>query len=143
MLPARGRFVLLMHLVGEKSDRPDHWDLMLENGPTLFTLELQTLPVPNRGYWCLRLPDHRHYYLEYEGELSDGRGSVKRIAAGFYSSTHTSTTCDIVLHSEKIEAELRIVLNQGKVPPVGSQAWMQILDLEEPAIGRDGHFPGN
>lgn len=29
-----------------------------------------------------RLPDHRVIYLDYEGAISDGRGSVSRLASG-------------------------------------------------------------
>lgn len=32
------------------------------------------------------LAPHRRAYLEYEGEVSGGRGSVRRVAAGLYQS---------------------------------------------------------
>ncbi|MEL6109882.1 MAG: hypothetical protein AAFU85_28055 [Planctomycetota bacterium] len=34
---------------------------------------------------AMRLPNHRRRYLHFEGELSDGRGSVRRVALGEYS----------------------------------------------------------
>ena len=35
-----------------------------------------------RAYGRHAAEDHRRAYLEYEGELSDGRGRVDRVAAG-------------------------------------------------------------
>lgn len=35
---------------------------------------------------ALRLPDHRAMYLEYEGPISEGRGSVRRLDAGTFET---------------------------------------------------------
>lgn len=34
---------------------------------------------------CKQLDDHRRVYLDYEGEISGGRGAVKRIAVGVWT----------------------------------------------------------
>ena len=74
------RFVILEH------DHPFlHWDLLLEDGATLKSWRLLQPITP--GVWidAEPLPDHRAHYLDYEGPVSGGRGSVKRIADGRYS----------------------------------------------------------
>lgn len=38
---------------------------------------------PGESLAATRLTDHRHAYLEYEGEVSGGRGRVKRVSSGF------------------------------------------------------------
>ena len=37
---------------------------------------------PREGMRAERMGDHRRAYLEYEGEVSGGRGEVKRVAEG-------------------------------------------------------------
>jgi hypothetical protein len=76
------RFVILEH------DHPIlHWDLMLESGSVLRTWRL-TAP-PAAGELCAAEPlgDHRLAYLDYEGPVSGGRGSVKRWDSGSYECT--------------------------------------------------------
>ena len=75
------RFVVLEH------DHPDvHWDLMLESEETLATWSLPPMALPIGEFQCpaKRLPDHRKRYLDYEGPVSDGRGTVRRIDAGTF-----------------------------------------------------------
>lgn len=76
---ARLRYVVLRH---EGVD-PPHFDLMFE------TAEGSALATWRAEHWPLRqhlplvhLPDHRPSYLTYEGELSNNRGWVRRVAAG-------------------------------------------------------------
>ena len=75
------QFVVLHHTgYGEP-----HFDVMLElepGGPLttwrspVWPLEHQTALTP--------LAEHRREYLTYEGEVSNGRGEVKRVASGDY-----------------------------------------------------------
>ncbi|MCH7719640.1 MAG: hypothetical protein IH988_01435 [Planctomycetes bacterium] len=74
------RFVILHHSL----DRGEHWDLMLEHRGKLATWQLDRrpqapadLPLPAR-----RLADHRSAYLTYQGEISRGRGRVRRVDEG-------------------------------------------------------------
>jgi hypothetical protein len=76
------RFALLRHDVkpGET-----HWDLVVEGAPEgkLFTWRLAgELPAAGASVAAERSFDHRAVYLEYEGEISGGRGSVRRLASG-------------------------------------------------------------
>lgn len=65
---------------------PEHYDLMvlLPGAEKLLTWRILTPPET----WgaappaAERIADHRVAYLTYEGEISGGRGQVKRVAAG-------------------------------------------------------------
>jgi hypothetical protein len=73
------RFVLLEH------DHPyPHFDLMLEGDQVLWTWRLAALPseVPVEA---TRVADHRLIYLTYEGPVSGGRGSVRRVDHGEFT----------------------------------------------------------
>jgi hypothetical protein len=75
-MPAR-RFVILTH------DHPFlHWDLMLDFGEALRTWRLLAEPAPGADVPAEALPDHRRAYLDYEGPVSEGRGTVVRWDAG-------------------------------------------------------------
>ena len=86
------RFVILAHTVNGAT----HCDLMLEvaGQEKLRTYQLSRWPLAvGESCDCERLDDHRRVYLDYEGEISGGRGFVERVAAGTW-------TGDIVLHPE-------------------------------------------
>jgi hypothetical protein len=74
------RFVILQH----ETDAGSHYDLMLEVGGVLKTWSLSEPPEADREVACRSLPDHRLAYLDYEGPISGGRGSVKRWDQGTY-----------------------------------------------------------
>jgi hypothetical protein len=74
------RFVLLEHRW-----RGVHWDLMLEQGDTLRTWAIDAPIVPEVELPARSLADHRRIYLEYEGEVSGGRGSVRRLDEGTFT----------------------------------------------------------
>lgn len=78
------RFVLLRHKVPTTFGRPSHWDLMLEDGPSLQTWALETLPTPDAAVPALPLAPHRSAYLDYEGPVSQNRGTVRRRDAGVF-----------------------------------------------------------
>lgn len=103
------RFVILEH------DHPHlHWDLMLEDGESLRTWRLNELP--RSGVWieAEEIAPHRLAYLDYEGEVSGGRGTVKRWEWGTFIPTswsrpplvldleghHYRGTIMLVLHAE-------------------------------------------
>lgn len=73
------RFVILTH------DHPFlHWDLMLEDDNILRTWRLLTSPDSALPIAAEQLPNHRPFYLDYEGPVSNNRGTVKRFDAGEY-----------------------------------------------------------
>jgi hypothetical protein len=78
------RYVILEH-TGTPSFKPGrHWDLMLEADGRLRTWELPATPQPRVGLQALPLADHRLDYLDYEGPLSNDRGTVRRWDFGEY-----------------------------------------------------------
>lgn len=76
------RFVILRHAA------PDgvHWDLMLEQDGRLATWRLPSEPhgAAARPIVCVRIGDHRRDFLDYEGPISGGRGSVTRADGGTF-----------------------------------------------------------
>ena len=73
------RYVILRH-----SDVPEpHFDLMFETlpGSMLATWRSERWPI-EAATPLTRLRDHRRLYLDYEGDLTDQRGSVWRVAEG-------------------------------------------------------------
>ena len=64
-----------------------HYDLMLNYGDALATWQLE-IPlsemVEKQTILVRKIADHRLFYLTYEGEISRGRGKIKRIDFGYY-----------------------------------------------------------
>ena len=74
------RFAVLAH------DHPaPHWDLFLEAGPVLRSWRILS-PFPSeRPVAAEPTADHRLLYLDYEGPVSGGRGTVTRVDAGTFT----------------------------------------------------------
>ena len=73
------RYVILHHVdIAEP-----HFDLMFETlpGSDLATWRSTVWPVESRTQ-LTRLRDHRQFFLEYEGVLTQQRGTVQRVAEG-------------------------------------------------------------
>lgn len=71
------KFVILWH------DHPFlHWDFLIEDGTDLASWRLLELPQSGKRVPALLLPVHRCHYLTWEGPVSGGRGSVRRIYSG-------------------------------------------------------------
>jgi hypothetical protein len=78
------RWVVLRH------DEPGggfHFDWLLERpwgvGGGLVSFRVGVMPLSAAGdFSATRMVDHRNVYLEYEGEISGGRGRVSRVAWG-------------------------------------------------------------
>lgn len=77
---------------------PEHWDLMLEHGDALATWALQACPGPDTPdpIPARRLPDHRKAYLDYEGPVSRGRGTVRIFDRGTYTTCARTPDCWVV-----------------------------------------------
>lgn len=75
---------MLWHSLPADSDRASHYDLMFEADGVLHTWALETEPVAGTLLSITQLPNHRLAYLEFEGEISGGRGNVVRQDAGTY-----------------------------------------------------------
>jgi hypothetical protein len=71
------RFAILAH------DYPaPHWDLFLEAGPVLRSWRLPAPLAAGPPVPAEPVADHRLIYLDFEGPVSGGRGSVTRVDAG-------------------------------------------------------------
>ena len=64
-----------------------HYDFMVEAEPggLLRTWALEEEPCFGQAIRAQALPDHRRIYLDYEGEISQGRGTVRKWDEGVCS----------------------------------------------------------
>ncbi len=112
------RFVILLHETPADSPRPRHYDLMFERDspaaaanlahpgpPSLRTWACAECPVLVPSTMADELADHRPAYLEYEGEISQGRGTVRRMAQGTYVQLAES--------ADRLHARLRGEFDSG------------------------------
>ncbi|MFN0055191.1 MAG: DNA polymerase ligase N-terminal domain-containing protein [Planctomycetales bacterium] len=88
------RFVILIH------DYPHlHWDFMLEKEAALRAWRLAAEADHSGPIGAQPLPEHRLAYLDYEGPVSGGRGTVTLWDQGEYVAT--------VDEDDRVEVELR------------------------------------
>lgn len=118
------RFVLLRHEC-PSTYKPSHWDFMLESDDVLQTWELRELPLgwatdgkeycqEEQSFTAIRLADHRLAYLDYEGPLTNDRGSVTRVDRGTFDLLKNSNDHLIIaIHGETIHDLVELVLCGG------------------------------
>ncbi len=101
------RFVVLEH------DHPEvHWDFLLEWGDTLRTWRLAAPPLAQeQPIVATLLPAHRRMYLDYEGPVSGGRGTVVRWDSGDYECQREAGELVLVLRGRRLQG--RAVLQAG------------------------------
>lgn len=100
------RFVVLRH----DSPRGLHWDFMLEAGGVLKTWALPEPPETPHPQTAEALPDHRLDYLDYEGPVSRGRGSVSRHDGGTYHvERQHGDELVVVLEGDKLRGRARLL----------------------------------
>jgi hypothetical protein len=117
------RFVLLRHECPPEFGKWSHLDLMLEDGGVLLTWSLLELPAAGGlAAFATRLDDHRFAYLEYEGPLSDERGSVSRVDVGEFQWVERTDQRMVVSFAGRI---LRGTLTAQLV---GGASWRLSLD---------------
>ncbi len=102
-------FVILKHTL---PDETVHWDLMLQQGEVLQTWQLRVPPQQwaDAPVIAQNIFDHRLKYLDYEGPLSDNRGSITRHDRGRYeitSQTPGSLAC--TLHGQAVQGSLTLL----------------------------------
>lgn len=104
------RFALLAH------DWPDpHWDLLLEAGSVLKAWRVhQPLDAPG-PLEIEQNVDHRPLYLDYEGEVSGGRGSVRRDDGGIYEGALGEDLVDVILAGTRYQGRLTLYRHAEKV----------------------------
>ena len=115
------RFVILEH-----HHLDVHWDFMLESDARLRTWRLENRPTAGSSITATAIPDHRLIYLDYEGEISGGRGHVVRWDSGeFEWIVDEPETIDIVIRGARVAG--RIYLLKGE-----SDSWNFRLTPAEP-----------
>jgi hypothetical protein len=98
------RFVVLKHAWNGV-----HFDLMLEHCGILRTWALPEPPGEGRTIAAKALPDHRTAYLDYEGPISQGRGSVSRIERGrFHVIAWADDRIEVEIHGDQWNGRLAL-----------------------------------
>lgn len=101
------RFVVLQH-----TDKAGiHFDLMIDLGPDLATWKFAQPPeaAANGSLPCQRIGNHRHFYLDYEGPISGGRGHVVRHDAGECTAlTQVDLNCLVRFFGEKLSGRFQL-----------------------------------
>ena len=100
------RWVLLEHNILGSKLIDTHYDFLVEDQLDCFTWKFYEIPLINKGFVEIKKqPNHRLVWLSrVEYQLSNNRGSVKRIDHGTFS---------YIIHNEASQ-ELKILLN-GKL----------------------------
>jgi len=108
------RFVILLHECPPDYERVTHFDLMLEDDGTLRTWALDRIPAVSELATALQLADHRIDYLEYEGPISGGRGTVSQWDRGTFEwLADTADEVRVVLGGSRLNGELRLTLDDA------------------------------
>ncbi len=101
------RFVILEH-----NWPTTHWDFLLEAGEVLRAWRLAEEPAIGRSIAADRNFDHRTRYLEYEGPLSENRGTVRRWEAGqFEWLANAEDEVAVMLHGSRLAC--RVIIAHG------------------------------
>ena len=109
------RFVILEH------DFPTrHWDFMLELGDLLKTWRLAAPPQVGSAVVAEPSFDHRRIYLDYEGPISGGRGTVTRWDGGTFTGEVGEDWLTVWLDGKRIRGQARIESN-------GAGGWRLIV----------------
>lgn len=103
------RFVVLRHEPGVAGPSELHWDLMLEFEDSLRTWALKSEPRVGAQISADELPRHRSDYLDYEGPISRGRGTVRQFDCGSFDVIRESPDqVSVELHGELLSGRLEL-----------------------------------
>jgi hypothetical protein len=87
-------FVVLRHEAGSTLQRTSQthldWMFEIEGRLKTFATDIIDPRSSHEGIAAIALPDHRLQYLDFEGDISGGRGKVTRIAFGSYELIRTT-----------------------------------------------------
>lgn len=116
------RFVVLRHEPGEAGPRELHWDLMLEFGDSLRVWSLNREPRVGEEIIADELARHRSDYLDYEGPVSQGRGTVRQFDRGSFEVVRDSPEqLSVNLDGELLRGHLQLTRD------VPNQRWIVLL----------------
>lgn len=115
------RYVVLHHV----QSTSEHWDFMIEQADALSTWQLSANPVSRIGASIngCRIQDHRKHYLEYEGDISVGRGRVTRVADGIVDVQESSENLWRFSLSGTLSGTFQLMRlrgNQWRLEPISS-----------------------
>ena len=111
------RYVILTH------DHPTpHWDFMLEAGDVLKTWRLAAPPRPGTAVAAEPSFDHRPAYLDYEGPISGGRGTVTRWDTGTYGWEGAEGGSTLRLEGARL-------CGTARIEPDGRGGWRLVMDV--------------
>jgi hypothetical protein len=141
------KFVVLYHRFSPGHERTDHFDLMLEGPDSLMTwavnvIESELLDVAANDEWaerksakCVRLSNHRKFYLDYEGPVSNDRGSVKQVLSGQYRRMDDQS---FLLESEDSTFQIEFInsVNSVELELVATVAFWQAIRA---GLGQDSN----
>jgi hypothetical protein len=118
------RFVLLRHDPAPGSSRPLHWDFMLETETGLLTWAVERAWEAGQELPAVQLPLHRAHYLDYEGILSGGRGSVTRLDTGSFTwLSQEDAELVVRLAGTRLRGEVRLVRQLPAAAAADDQRW--------------------
>lgn len=104
------RCVVLHHQVGRgfRRSQNDHFDWMFDTGSDLITFATTEIHhwQSDRVVDCVRLPNHRRVYLDFEGDIPNrgeqrDRGRVDRVLVGTFTAcceTEWMTATEFAVH---------------------------------------------
>ncbi len=106
---AMPRFAVLQH------DHPTlHWDFLLEHQGALLTWRLSAPPEDGAIVDAEQSFDHRLFYLDHEGPVSGGRGSVTRWDGGTFDwETHEPNRIVVSLAGSRLRGTFRLERAEG------------------------------
>lgn len=102
------RFVVLQH----EKESGAHFDLMFENEGVLVTFSFAAFPGP--GSTGEKIFDHRRTYLDFEGDIGEGRGRVTRVESGTYDLLSLSSDAMFAfLRGDRLRGNVRLARVSG------------------------------
>ena len=105
------RYALLIH----DSPRGLHYDFFLEDGVALKSWALPRLPEAGLEIACDALADHRSIYLDYEGPISGGRGTVTRWDQGTFAiESWTDNEIIVALAGTQLAGRVQLRFEAGQ-----------------------------
>ncbi len=129
------RFVVLRHVIGPASTGPSlrhgpvHLDWMFEKGSSLLTWSTPDIADLSLAAEidAIKLPDHRIVYLDKQGDVAGGRGTVQRIAGGQLSNVqmNENTFSADLTWQQPTESDL---MSRIRIHRISDVSWRLRLD---------------